>query len=113
MSLRTRHIGPRSYTWNEFSTHVWSRDIDGATYTFTVTGGSVVVTRDGGGPEGAVMVHEFSDEPVLSAADFSMECDGMFLIWSTSAHLGLTPDRDEVVHHVAECEECWDRHSDL
>lgn len=38
--------------------------------------------------------------------DVSEECDGMFLLWDTAAHLGHRPRDAEVREHAESCDEC-------
>lgn len=42
----------------------------------------------------------------ISREDVSEECDGMFLLWDTAAHIGSRPTDAEIREHIAECEEC-------
>lgn len=42
----------------------------------------------------------------VSRTDVSEECDGMFLLWDTAAHMGMRPTDQEVREHAADCEEC-------
>lgn len=50
--------------------------------------------------------------PEISTADLDTTCDGLFLLLDTAKHYGFTRDDAEIIEHIRECRDCFDRNAE-